>query len=89
MRRLDLQTIWWCLLSSRTTGANASAELLTISAVATEVLYCSEDTVRRMIARGELPAVRIGKRLIRIRRRDIERAMRPVTRVDLVTSGAA
>jgi len=50
-------------------------------------LGCSRDTVRRMIARGELKAYRVGKRLIRIRRRDLERAMRPVTRVDLVTAG--
>lgn len=63
------------------------AELLTMAYVADDVLHCSQDTVRRMVARGELTAVRIGPRLIRIRRRDLERAMRPVTRIDLVTAG--
>ncbi|WP_083980070.1 excisionase family DNA-binding protein [Demequina salsinemoris] len=51
-----------------------------------ELLGCSTDTVRRMIARGDLKAVRVGKRLIRIRRRDLDRALRPVTRVDLVSA---
>ena len=60
---------------------------LSINQVADE-LGCSPDTVRRMIARRELPAVRVGKRLIRVRRVDIERAMRPVTRLDLVTVAA-
>ncbi|WP_430867386.1 helix-turn-helix domain-containing protein [Demequina aurantiaca] len=62
-------------------------EHLTINDVGV-VLACSPDTVRRMIARGELKAVRVGKRLIRVRRADLDRAMRPVTRVELVTAGA-
>ena len=41
-------------------------------------LGCSRDTVRRMIERGELKAYRVGKRLIRIRRADLERAIRPI-----------
>lgn len=41
---------------------------------------CSEDTVRRLIARGELKAIRVG-RLIRIPRAAIKRAERPVTRI--------
>jgi|GEM_PF-5209267 len=61
--------------------------LLSIGEVARDRLHCSEETVRRMISRGELSAVRIGPRMIRIRLRDLERAMRPVTRLDLVTVG--
>ena len=60
-------------------------ENLSIGQVAVE-LCCSEDTVRRMIARGDLKAVRIGPRLIRVRRRDLDRAMKPVTRLDLATA---
>jgi len=50
---------------------------------------CSTDTIRRMVSRGDLKAYRLGPRLIRIRRRDLERAMRPVTPVDLVTTDSA
>lgn len=65
-----------------------ASESLSIGQVASE-LGCSHDTVRRMIARGELKAFRVGARLIRIRRRDLERAMKPVTRIDLATAGGA
>ncbi|WP_084622165.1 helix-turn-helix domain-containing protein [Demequina oxidasica] len=54
---------------------------------ASHFLECHPDTIRRMIADGDLRAYRIGKRLIRIRKRDLERAMRPVTRIDLVSAG--
>jgi excisionase family DNA binding protein len=43
-----------------------------------EHLSVSERTVRRAVADGRLPAVRIG-RCIRIRLDDLERLMRPVT----------
>lgn len=69
-------------------NTNASPDSLTISAAADE-LGCSHDTVRRMIARGDLRAYRVGARLIRIRRMDLERAMKPVTRVDLVSTGGS
>jgi len=51
--------------------------LLSIDAVAGR-LDVSPYTVRRMISRGDLKAVRVG-RLIRVRPADLERAMRPVT----------
>lgn len=35
-------------------------------------------TVRRMIADGRLPAHRIGPRLVRIRRADVEQALTPI-----------
>jgi excisionase family DNA binding protein len=39
---------------------------------------CSVDTVEAMIRRGELAAVRIGPKLVRIRITDAEAAPRPV-----------
>ena len=65
-----------------------TCDSLSITTAATE-LDCSELTIRRMISRGELRAYRVGPRLIRIKRRDLERAMRPVTRVELATAGVA
>lgn len=46
-----------------------------------ERLECSPDTVRRLIARGELKANRLGRtsRLIRIDAKDVEKLLRPVT----------
>jgi excisionase family DNA binding protein len=70
---------------------------LTIPEVA-EALSCSPDSVRRLIARGEMRAVRFG-RLIRIATSEVTRAGRPVRRLatnsertapapgDLATSG--
>ncbi|MGC5628197.1 helix-turn-helix domain-containing protein [Georgenia sp. Z1344] len=52
-------------------------ELLTIPRSA-EILGTSRDTVRRMISRGELKAVRFGRN-IRIRPHDLEKALKPVT----------
>lgn len=57
----------------------SSNPTLTIPQVA-EYLACSTYTVRRMISRGELRAIRVG-RLIRIRSEDLARVGKPVTRV--------
>jgi excisionase family DNA binding protein len=38
----------------------------------------SVDTLRRRIATGELPASRIGARLIRVRTADLDRVCRPI-----------
>lgn len=57
--------------------ATPIATYLTIPQAA-EALSCSPDTVRRLIARGEIRAVRFG-RLIRIAVSDLTRAGRPVT----------
>lgn len=51
---------------------------LTIAQVA-ESLSCSPDSIRRLIARGELRAYRFG-RLIRVAASDVGRAGRPITR---------
>ncbi|WP_147915715.1 helix-turn-helix domain-containing protein [Ruania zhangjianzhongii] len=52
---------------------------LTVPEVA-EALSCSPDTVRRLIARGEMRAVRFG-RLIRVATGEVARAGRPVSRL--------
>ncbi|MEA4945707.1 MAG: helix-turn-helix domain-containing protein [Propionicimonas sp.] len=46
-----------------------------------EHIGTTEWTIRRMIARGELKATRFGPKLIRIKRSDLDKAGKPVTRV--------
>ena len=41
-----------------------------------EQLHVSLATARRLVARGELPAVRIGRRLLRVDQEDIEALIR-------------
>lgn len=65
-----------------------SLSRLTIAQVADE-LQSSPDTVRRMIARGELRAYRYGQRIIRIDRADLDKMRKPVTRVDEFMGGDA
>lgn len=43
-----------------------------------EHLQVTERTIRRMIAAGELPAYRLGKRLLRIDAADVDALLRPV-----------
>lgn len=45
---------------------------------AAQVASVSTKTVRRMIARGEISAVRFGPRSVRIRVSDLQSAMRPI-----------
>lgn len=52
-------------------------DLLTIDAAAA-LLGIHARTVRRRIADGTLPAVRVGPRLVRVRRSAIEAALRPI-----------
>ncbi len=47
-------------------------------ATAADILGISVHTLRRRIAAGELPAFRSGRRIIRIRRSDVERLLRPI-----------
>ena len=61
---------------------------LTIKQTA-EYLQCSTDTVRRMIARGELKASRFGPRMIRIDPLDLEKVRKPVTNIAEVLGDAA
>ena len=46
-------------------------EFLTVKEVA-ELLKLNEQTLRNMIDRGELPAVRVGSRRVRIRQSDLD-----------------
>lgn len=48
-------------------------------ATAADILACSTKTIRRKIASGELPARRIGTRLIRIDAADLAELGRPLT----------
>jgi excisionase family DNA binding protein len=54
-----------------------TAEWLSLQQAA--LIYAvSVDTLRRRIATGELPASRIGARLIRVRTADLDRVCRPI-----------
>lgn len=55
-----------------TVTANPTRRLVSIAASA-EILGISTKTVRRLIAAGELEAVRVGRRTIRIRTESINR----------------
>lgn len=44
---------------------------------ASEYLGCSNNTVRNMIRREELSAVRLGPRMVRIRRDDLDAILKP------------
>jgi excisionase family DNA binding protein len=59
-----------------------STEFLTV-ADAAEQLHVTERFIRKLIATGDLRAVKVGSRLVRIRRSDLEGLLRPV-RVTLV-----
>jgi excisionase family DNA binding protein len=50
---------------------------ISLSAAA-DILGISVHTLRRRIADGELPAFRTGKRIIRVRVRDLEKLLRRV-----------
>lgn len=45
---------------------------------AAEILGISERSLHRLIAAGDLPAYRLGRRAIRIRRDDLDRLFEPV-----------
>lgn len=51
--------------------------LLTVAEAADE-LHVTERFVRKMIALGDLDAVEVGTRLVRIRRSSLEALLRPV-----------
>jgi excisionase family DNA binding protein len=47
-------------------------EFLTVAEIA-ELLKLNQHTIRNMIDRGELAAVRVGARRVRVRRSDLDR----------------
>ena len=49
---------------------------LTVAEAADE-LAVTERFIRRLIADGDLPAVKVGARVVRIRRSDLEDSLRP------------
>ena len=55
----------------------ANQELLTVYEAALAA-KCNQMTVRRWIDSGELKAIKLGDRMIRIRAQDFEDFMRPV-----------
>ena len=60
----------------RESRRNAQWELLPLDQVA-KILSCSLNTVRNLIHRNELPAVRVGARMVRVRRVDLDVVLRP------------
>jgi excisionase family DNA binding protein len=54
-----------------------SQELLTTAQVA-EILYMKQDSIARKINRGEIPAVKVGKRWL-IRRETLDAMVQPST----------
>ena len=56
---------------------------------AAELLAVSPDTIRRMIARGELRAYRYGPRVIRIDPEDLLKVREPVTSLADLRGGVA
>lgn len=71
-------------------GANTltAPEYVSIAYAAEQVLDCHHSTVRKMIAKGELKAYRVG-RLIRIKRSDLEKQLKPVTGAAAYVGGGA
>jgi excisionase family DNA binding protein len=59
-------------------AGTSQPRFLSVSEVADE-LNVTERFVRKLIAQGDLDAVRIGSRLVRIRRSDLDAVLRPMT----------
>lgn len=60
--------------SNTTTETRTSYSL----AEAAQVLGVTDRTIRNYIARGSLPAYRVGDRLVRVMRADVEALFRPI-----------
>lgn len=59
-------------------GTPMAAEFVTVADTARR-LSVTERFVRELIARGDLPAVKIGAKAIRIRRTDVDALLQPVS----------
>jgi excisionase family DNA binding protein len=55
-----------------------AARRLSPIAGAAEYAACSPKTIRRMVARGDLTAYRLGPRLLRVSLDELDDAMRPI-----------
>lgn len=62
-----------------TTASKPTRSRFISLAEAAEYLSVTDRTVRNFIARGDLPAYRIGSRALRINRDDLDRIITPVT----------
>ena len=71
---------------STTIADRSHTEFLTV-AEAAEQLHVTERFIRKLIATGDLRAVKVGSRLVRIRRSDLEALLRPVRVTVLRSSG--
>ena len=60
-----------------TVAGPTQSRLLTVAEAADE-LNVTERFIRKLIAEGDLDAVRVGARIVRIRRTDLEALLRPV-----------
>ncbi len=60
-----------------TLTGSAEARFLSVAQAADE-LGVTERFIRKLITQGDLQAVKVGTRLIRIRRADLEDLLRPV-----------
>jgi excisionase family DNA binding protein len=65
------------VINMNVNGADRQPNWASIQTVA-EYLAVSDDTIRRMIARGDIPARRFGPRLIRIDMNLLDAASEPV-----------
>jgi excisionase family DNA binding protein len=62
---------------AKATRSDAQHKLIGIPEAA-KLLNVDDHTIRRLIAKGRLPAFRVGTKLIRLRRKDVEALLRPV-----------
>ena len=60
-----------------TVGSPAQSRFVTVAEAAQD-LHVTERYIRKLIATGDLEAVKVGSRLVRIQRADIESLLRPV-----------
>ena len=60
-----------------TVTGSSQARFLSVAEAADE-LHVTERFIRKLIANGDLDAVRIGTRLVRIRRSDLDGLLRPM-----------
>lgn len=63
--------------SSRTIAGGSTAAYMSVATCA-DLTDCSVKTIRRLIASGELNARRVGPRLLRIPRSEVERVFGPL-----------
>lgn len=61
-----------------TTVAGPSPSRFLSVTEAAEELHVTERFIRKLIATGDLNAVRVGSRLVRIRRADLEALLKPM-----------